>query len=269
MFTKSAVFAVGFSALLFGCSTEPGTGTDETQEIIDNLQQVGYAANDIRVVDGVVYVGNDAEVSLTASREMLLGDDSTDEQYRTFNLVGGPNPSTICVNGAPLAGFGVLSVGLDLAIGNYNALFNAGISRLRFQRVNGGPVAGCNFFINSTTLAGVQGGSAGFPSGGAPFGLIRIGTGLTAFSVDVSEHVITHELGHCIGFRHSDFFNRSISCGGAAVNEENPPSGLGAVLIPGTPAGAAVGQSLMNSCFRATENGEFTATDVTAVNFLY
>jgi len=268
MFTKATAFAVGLSALLFGCSTEPGTGADDTQEIIDNLQQAGYPASDIQVVDGVVYVGNDAEVSLTASREMLLGD-STDEQYRTFNLVGGPNPSTICVNGAPLAGFAALSQGLDLAIGNYNALFNAGISRLRFARVNGGPVAGCTFFINSTTLAGVQGGSAGFPAGGAPFGIIRIGTGLTAFNVNVSEHVITHELGHTIGFRHSDFFNRSISCGGAAVNEENPPSGLGAVLIPGTPAGAVVGQSIMNSCFRATENGEFTASDVTAMNFLY
>src|SRR5262245_58597840 len=177
MFTKATVLAVGFSALLFGCSTEPGTDTQENQEIVDNLMQVGYPADDIQVGVGVVHVGNDAEVNLTASREMLLGGDSTKEQFRTFNLVNGIPPITICVNGAPLAGIPVLSQGLNLAIGNYNGLFNSGAIGLRFARVNGGPVAGCTFFINSTTLAGVQGGSSGFPSGGAPFGLIRIGTG--------------------------------------------------------------------------------------------
>jgi len=82
----------------------------------------------------------------------------------------------------------------------------------------------------------------GSPSGGLPFGTINIGTGLdsSTFSTDVVEHVMTHEIGHTVGFRHSDFFNRSISCGGAATNE-----------------GAS------------TVDGEFTSTDVTALNALY
>jgi Dual-action HEIGH metallo-peptidase len=267
---KATVLVVGFSALLFGCSTEPGTGTDETQEIIDNLQQVGYPTNDIQVVDDKVYVGNDAEVSLTASREMLLGGDSTDEQFRTFNLVGG-GVVNICINGPQLIAVNpIFATGLALAAENFTNLFNAGLIRLRFYVFpNIPPGIICNFIINAIPLFGVAGGSAGFPAGGAPFSTIRIGTALTGFSLDVIEHVITHELGHCIGFRHSDFFNRSISCGGAPVNEENPPSGLGAVLIPGTPNGSAVGLSLMNSCFRSTENGEFTPSDVTALNNLY
>jgi len=264
MLNKSIILALGCSAFAFGCAGDGSEG--DTQEIIDNLVQAGYPVSDTQVIDGKVFVGNDAEVSLQASREML-GGSKGDEQFRTFNLVGGPSPQTnICINGAPFTN-PTLSQGLDLAIGNFNGLF--GPSRLAFFRVNGGPVAGCNFFINSAIIPGLVGGSSGFPSGGAPFGLINIGDGIIPFGLDVCEHVITHEIGHTIGFRHSDFFNRSISCGGAPVNEENPPSGLGAVLIPGTPNGSAVGLSLMNSCFRATENGEFTPTDVTALTTLY
>jgi hypothetical protein len=263
MLNKSFVFAMGASVLAVGCASEGHDG--ETEEIVGNLAQAGFPASDIQIVDGKVYVGHDAEVSLQASREMIEAG-SGQEQFRTFNLVGGPNPTTICVNGAAFVD-PTLSAGLNLALGNYNQLFNAGISRLRFVRVNGGPVPGCNFFINGFIQVGLVGGFAGFPAGGAPFGQITIGSGIVPFGVDVAEHVITHELGHTIGFRHSDFFNRSISCGGAPVNEGQ--AGVGAVLIPGTPNGSAPGLSLMNSCFSATSNGEFTPTDVTAMNVLY
>jgi len=129
------------------------------------------------------------------------------------------------------------------------------------------PSTGCSFTINAVIAPGVVGGSSGFPSGGLPFGTINIGDGLASFSVDTIEHVITHEIGHTLGFRHSDFFNRSISCGGAATNEGD--GGVGAILIPGTPSGATVGGSIMNSCFRQNETGRFTSTDVTALNTLY
>jgi Dual-action HEIGH metallo-peptidase len=262
MFNKTTLLAVFSSAFIFGCSAEPGDKAAEVEEIVDNLKQAGYPETDIQVIDDVVYVGNDAEVSLEASREMLEDGGSTDEQFRTTNRVS-TTLARICIN-AP-AFTGAFSTGLNNAINNYNALpltFN-------FTRSPAVPAGGCQRTIQAVFLQGVTGGSAGFPSGGNPFGTIRIGTGLAGFNVNVIEHVITHELGHTLGFRHSDFFNRSISCGGAAVNEENPPSGIGAILIPGTPNNAVVGQSIMNSCFRSTENGEFTPSDVTALNFLF
>jgi hypothetical protein len=268
MVTRAMAIVMACSILTIGCGVDTAAdGADEVDEIIANLREAGFPKNDIMVFEGKVYVGRDTVVSLQASRELLQTGDVTEEQYRTFNLVSGPNPSIICVNGAAFAGD--LSIGLNLALGNYNSLFVAGLTRLRFARVAGGPVLGCTFFINGVIVPGLVGGSAGFPAFGVPFGTINIGSGLLPLGVDVIEHVITHELGHTIGLRHSDWFNRSISCGGAPVNEEVPPTGLGAVWIPGTPPGAVFNGSLMNSCFNAGSTGEFTGGDVTALNFLY
>ena len=258
MFTRAIVFAVTCSALTFGCSTERDSAED-TQEIIDNLVQAGFPADDIMVSEGVVYVGRDAAVSLAASREMLETDRSTQEQYRTTNLVSTAT-RVICVNGAAFTG--TFSTALNNAIANYNG------RALSFtMRRTTGSTTGCNATITAR-VSGGTGGSSGFPSGGRPFNTINIGSGLrTGFSVATVTHVMTHELGHTIGFRHSDFFNRSISCGGAATNEGN--GGVGAILIPGTPSGATVGGSIMNSCFRQNETGRFTASDITALNALY
>ena len=238
---------------LGGCGVEQG----ENEEIVSNLVQAGFPADDIKIVDGEVFVGNDAHVTAEASREMLQAGGS-EEQYRTTNLVG-TGVSKICI--VPTSQFNSypnLSAGLDAAIANYNA---RGL-RITFQR--GG--TGCTATISAKTTTGT-GGSAGFPSGGKPYGTINIGTGLNSYSVGVNKHVITHELGHCIGFRHSDYYNRAISCGGAVSNEG--ASTVGAILIPGTPSTATVGGSVMNSCFSASSTGTWTSSDITALDYLY
>lgn len=245
--------ALGFSSLVYGCAGQRDT---TTHEIVDNLVQAGFPADDIMIVNGVVYVGRDAEVSLAASREMLESGSSKEEQYRTDNLIS-RSLSKICIDGSTFTG--VFSTALDLAIQNYDE------QPLTFAMART-PSAGCSFTINAVIAPGVVGGSSGFPSGGLPFGTINIGDGLSTFSVDTVEHVITHEIGHTIGFRHSDFFDRSISCGSGG-NEGD--GGVGAILIPGTPSGATVGGSIMNACFRTVETGEFTGTDLTGLLALY
>ena len=263
MAIKAFIFAATCSAVAFGCgAAQPSNSADDNQEIIDNLVQAGFPVDDIQVYDGRVYVGRDGEVNLQASREMLEVDASADgqEQYRTTNLVG-TAVTNICVNGAAFTG--KFSTALTNAIANYN---NLGL-RWHMTRTSGS-TTGCSATITARVSSGT-GGSSGFPSGGLPFNTINIGSGLqsSTFPTSTVTHVITHELGHCVGFRHSDFFNRSISCGGAATNEGD--GGVGAILIPGTPSGATVGGSVMNSCFRTTETGRFTSTDITALNVLY
>jgi len=253
MRSKTIALVIGYGAMGMGCTASP---RPETDEIIDNLIQAGFPTSEITVVGDTVYAGRDAEVSLAASREMVKTGGSREEQYRTTNLIS-TGLTKICINGSTFTG--VFSTALDLAIQNYDE------QPLSFAMART-PSGGCSFTINAVIAPGVVGGSSGFPSGGLPFGTINIGDGLSTFSVDTIEHVITHEIGHTIGFRHSDYFNRSISCG-TGGNEGD--AGIGAILIPGTPSDATVGASIMNSCFRTAETGEFTATDLTALQALY
>jgi hypothetical protein len=243
MLMKETLFAVTCGVLAFGCGTGQ-TPAEERQEIIDNLVQAGFQADDITVTGGDVYLGGDAHVTLEASRELVEPAGPGPEHYRTANLVSGK--TLICLNPTTtFNSYARLSQGLDLAIGNYNALPLV----FDFRR---GPSTTCNANISVRTMAGT-GGSAGFPSGGYPYSIINIGTGLNAYSVDVNEHVITHEIGHTIGICHTD----GSGSGG----------GVGCILIPGTPTTDP--GSVFNASFASTASGEFSSGDVTALNILY
>jgi len=267
MFKK---LSVASALVLFGCSGETEdieTSTREEQilEIVDNLVEAGYPESEIEVKDdGRVFVGGDAHVSLQASREMIGltndGHDHEDEfrQYRTTNLVGA-GIDTICINGS--AATGAMSTSLDNAIANYNAL----PLQFDFLRVGNGGNAACDTTITMSTK-GSAGGMSGFPSGGLPYNQFQVGKSTANYGIPVATHVIEHELGHCIGFRHSDYYNRAISCG-AGGNEGD--GGVGAIQIAGTPANAVLDGSVYNSCFHAGSTGVFTASDVTALNALY
>jgi hypothetical protein len=252
MLARGIVFATGASLLGFGCVAAP----DDTSEIVDNLMRAGFPASQIMVVDSIVYVGRDAQVSLAASREMVAPVGPGKEQYRTTNLVS-TSLTKICVDGSTFTGD--FSTALDLAIQNYDE------QPLTFAMART-PSAGCSFTITAVIDPVLDGGEAGFPEGGLPFDRIKIGATLSTFGVDTLEHVITHELGHTIGFRHSDYFNPTISCNQGA-NEGD--GGVGAIHIPGSPTGATVGGSIMNACFRDVETGEFTASDLVALKALY
>jgi hypothetical protein len=82
----------------------------------DTLVAAGFPASD-DMVDGIVYVGRDAQVSLAAPREMVQGADSGKEQCRTSNVIR-RSLTKICINGSTFTG--VFSTSLDLAIQNYD-----------------------------------------------------------------------------------------------------------------------------------------------------
>lgn len=269
--TKSLPLMV-IVALLAGCADMEDMDADlrlTEQEIITNLLiEAGYPEEDIEVLeDGRVVVGSDAVVTLAAAREMadrtndfVDHDDDEFRQYRTTNVVNTLVVDTICI--VPTAEFNAnaaASSALDLAIQRYNAL------GLQFSMVRNG--ANCDATI-AAKLDNSGGGVSGFPAGGMPYHEFYIGQSVASnYGVQVGAHVIEHELGHCIGFRHTDYYDRSISCGGAKTNEG--ASIEGAVLIEGTPSTAVLNGSVMNACYNANSNGVWTNSDLVALGCLY
>ena len=88
-------------------------------------------------------------------------------------------------------------------------------------------------------------------------------------SVDGIATIMAHEMGHCIGFRHTDFYDRSISCGGGLSNEGD--AGIGANHIPGTPNVGEVSASRRSWMLACTDgsNRPFNNDDKTALSYLY
>ncbi len=154
------------------------------------------------------------------------------KQYRTNNLVTGSYRTIDIIGFTGGGGFGLNSkeqTGLQRAVNNYNRL-NLSVS---FSLTFGTDFQSKDMVVYhdpNEEAAGEQGGVAGFPDAqGRPnFGVAIYG--LSAYSNNVNEHVITHEIGHSIGCRHTDWFSRQ-SCGqsgeSAGSNE--------AMHIPGTP----------------------------------
>ncbi len=262
---REALFFAVFTTLALGCTGDSHTvdsgPVDSIDEIVDNLRAAGYPDSEIEIRDdGAVLVGGDAVVTLAASSEMITADAEDDlafRQYRTGGLIF-PSMGLICIDGSALSG--TLSDALDAAIANYTDLW------LTFDMVRiSGSTVGCD----ATIIASVVGGStaeSGFPSGGLPFPTIKIGTDV-ASQLGVATHDITHQLGHCIGLRHSDYYDRAISCGGSAGGEV--PDVWGTVHIPYTPVDATYNGSVMNTCHNPGSTGVFTPSDITALKRLY
>eukprot|EP00814_Leptocylindrus_danicus_P020204 CAMPEP_0116004128 /NCGR_PEP_ID=MMETSP0321-20121206/428_1 /TAXON_ID=163516 /ORGANISM="Leptocylindrus danicus var. danicus, Strain B650" /LENGTH=323 /DNA_ID=CAMNT_0003472391 /DNA_START=93 /DNA_END=1060 /DNA_ORIENTATION=+ len=225
---------------------------------------------DFHLPDGTVeeriYIGSDIAYTREDLNDLITAQQQG-RQYRTFNLVTGSNRTIdiLGYTGGSQALSSKAQTALQWAVDNYNNLLN---TTLQFNLTFGTNFQAADMVVydNTVNTPGGTGGVAGFPnSAGQPNKFVQI-YGIEQFSTNVNEHVIGHEIGHSIGFRHSDWFDR-LSCPPQAQGNEGTGSD-GAVHIPGTPTGRDV-TSIMQACFSTSEDGEFNANDITALEFMY
>ncbi len=257
---------VGAALSVSSCSKKEEAAVAPTAASADAMAQIkalGFSTQDVKKVDGGYVVEGD--MLLTTDMLANAPGYSTfrvgqDEQYRTTNLVGSlPRVLTVSISSSFPSAY---VTAIDEAIRRYNA---AGL-RVTFRRI-GTSGADLPVKYSSNLGSGVLGQSGGFPSGGNPApGFTLVPNVINSSNANYIATIMAHEMGHCIGMRHTDYYNRAYSCGGSASNEG--ASSVGAVLIPGTPSGADP-SSWMLACVGNGVNRPFTSNDLTALNYIY
>jgi len=257
------LFFIGV-VVLFSCKKEGKPVSDEVpQSVKDQISALGFTSANAQKIDEGYLVEGDIIITpelLSNSPQSQFLRVGNEEQYRTTNLVTSlPRTITVSLDRRIPSAYGPV---LTEMVNRYNALN----LQVHFQQVSSGGQ------IVFKVAHGSYLASSGFPSSqGSPYPTVNvntsaIGTGTSSTFINYAATIFAHEVGHCIGFRHTDHMNRSYSCGGSAVNEG--ASTVGAILIPGTPSGPDP-NSWMLACIGANQNRPFNANDKTALNYLY
>ena len=223
--------------------------------------------------DGNFLIEGDILMTKTQLQEMAGTGSPNDliiageEHYRTTNVVSTPVTGTRTITVSLGSGFpSYYSTGLDAALARYNSY---GL-KINFQRVASGGeihISGAN--LGTSGGGCILGQASGFPTGsGNPSSGFTLSTSSCAISYLNNsrkvDEVTAHEIGHCIGFRHTDYMNRS-SCG---QNANEGSAGVGAIHIPGTPTTVSGNyKSWMMACTDGSPN--FSSADGTALNYVY
>lgn len=266
------IYALTFVALLVSSATalssceekqEAVAKNEISQEVIGQINALGFSARNAQKVEDGILVEGDILLThemLNSNPESSLLRVGEEEQYRTTNRVRRlPRTITIRVSSR-------LPSAYVTATNAMIRRYNDQDLRITFRRVSSSSSA-------DITLTKAPAGAdylarAGFPSDGNPYDEVLVNSSVlgTSDATTYLATVLAHEIGHCIGFRHTDYMSRQYSCGGEAVNEG--ASTVGAVLIPGTPSGPDP-NSWMLACIGSGQDRPFNANDREALRYLY
>jgi hypothetical protein len=246
---------------MFSCRKNASTSqsTSVSEEALGKIYNLGFSNKNVSLNEDGNYL---VEGDIVLSQADLNGVPSTQflrvgstEQYRTYNTVTGTRVITVSISSQLPSSY---VSALDVALGRYNAQN----LRITFQRVSSGAD------ISIVKGSGSYLASSGFPtSAGDPYNQVKVNArAIGSQPQGTVASILAHELGHCIGFRHTDYMDRSFSCGGQPVNEG--ASTVGAQFIPGTNPGPDP-NSWMLSCIGSGDDRPFNPNDVIALQYLY
>ncbi len=254
---KNCGYAAIAALIMISCKKNADTqvAEDPLLAVKKAIRAQGFDVTDLKKVDGGYLVEGDifySEANLhTGPDNKMLPEE---EQYRVNSLVTlPPAPAfrTVTIRLATNLNTAFWNTALQTAVARFNA---TGI-RLRFTKVATGAAA-------NMTITGIPGTSvsAGFPSGGNPYNAIQMGTGIANCGQGTATSLIAHQIGHCIGFKHTDWFVLVLPCRTGIESM--------AIHIFGTPTTQVPG-SWMNTCYVCGANTPFVPSDVTALKALY
>jgi hypothetical protein len=250
--------ALLLAGALAACSDGPtdaaprAAGTTLAQQVA----ALGFRADmiedhgDFVLVEGDIYL---SKAQLRTVTPLRAGTDprTPSFQYRTTNLVTSSNVRDIVVNLSGLSSQSAWQTAARDAMTHWNGTGS------NVQMTEG--TTSADISVATTCTSSNVAAYASFPASGNTGPTIYVNT-CFAYSTTSAQkvHNMVHELGHTIGFRHSNYTQMGESAGTE-----------GAVLVTGTPTSGNATGSAMNGGTALNSWAGFATSDLTAVRAIY
>jgi len=250
------------SLFMISCQKQevPDVRQEIGQDVLAAIADAGFSVDGVvrenggYIVEGDIFIDDEFLKLRPGWSTMTIAEV---EQYHTTNTVSEGSGRLISVSVA--SSLSSFTDEVDAALKRYN---DENLL-LRFKRVS----SRADIRIEAAPSGARYLASAGFPTEqGDPYQRILFNSGAVAgASTGTLVTIFAHEIGHCIGYRHTDYMRRSFSCD---IGGNERPGSVGAIHIPGTPTGPDRG-SWMLACLSLNTDRPFNRNDKIALDYLY
>src|SRR5688500_8806104 len=241
-----------------GINDTPQTDNEQKGTVYEYIKKLGYKDSEIKDIGEDYLVDGDMLFSKKSQPDFSIFNGPKTEQYGTSSYVGYDKQTFVAIYVDPSAA--AFSSEVADAVDLWNNVPNC---RLNFQVI--GSLIGADIVVMMYNLASGECARAYTPMNGNPGSLIKLGNGLFQFlPYDQRMAAIAHEIGHTIGFRHTNW----ISLHEPQELLDDVGAHADATHILGTPTGDDF-NSIMNGFTCGESPTTLSNFDILAVQFLY